>query len=390
MQGFVHDYCNNYFAINNTLPTFDQYRIIMDCFGPQSLPVLSTLAQEFAVYDAWFCAVPTQTIPNRSFFHASSRPGSSSTSLITKWLSNFAPTIFNRLSDAGDPVARLLRRDAGRPVDRALHSPMLLPYWKTNFCTMDTFYGDVGERHASGLRVRRAADDLQPQRHASAGGAEPDFPSAPPSDIRAGDLLLHQIYSAVRTSNARSGSNALNTLMLVTFDEHGGTYDHVPPGPAVTPDFLQAPGEFGFLFDRLGVRVPAIAISAYTRANTVVNRTVNHAAVIRTLCRKFSLAHLTERDRTAPDLSDAINLAQPRPPRSWPVTVPRPVPPSALNNDPTSPELAGRPLNPLERHIVGLAMAQFNKVEPTPGEIPTTVGPAYALLSRLAQGQFGR
>jgi len=389
MNGFVHDYVSNYYAINNKLPTFDQYRIIMDCFGPQSMPVLSTLAQQFAVYDAWFCAVPTMTIPNRSFFHASSSSGYVVNEPYMKWLSNFAPTIFNRLSDAG--ISWRVYYDATQvvPLTALVHSPMLLPYWKTNFASMETFYSDVANGTLPAYafvepRMIFNHNDMHPPAPLS-----PDFPIGATSDIRAGDLLLHQIYSAVRTSKAIGGSNALNTLMLVTFDEHGGTYDHVAPGPAVTPDILQGPGEFGFLFDRLGLRVPAIAISAYTRASTVVNRTVNHAAVIRTLCQKFGLPHLTQRDRTAPDLSDAINLALPRPPRSWPVTVPRPVPPSMLNTDPTSPELARRPLNPLERHIVGLAMAQFNKVEPTPDQIPTTVGAAHALLSTLAQGAFG-
>src|SRR5690606_33873805 len=54
-------------------------------------------------------------------------------------------------------------------------------------------------------------------------------------DVRAGEKLLHDVYTAIRKSAAPSGSNALNTMLLVTFDEHGGTYDHVPPPPAVPP-----------------------------------------------------------------------------------------------------------------------------------------------------------
>jgi phospholipase C len=59
MDGFVHDYCSNFVSLHSTaekrgaLPTYDQYRVIMDCFTPQSLPVISKLAREFAVYDAW-------------------------------------------------------------------------------------------------------------------------------------------------------------------------------------------------------------------------------------------------------------------------------------------------------------------------------------------------
>ena len=207
--------------------------------------------------------------------------------------------------------------------------------------------------------------------------------------MRAGDLLLHQIYDSIRTSASLQGSNASNTMLLVTFDEHGGCYDHVAPPDALSPENPQPEGEMNFFFDRLGVRVPAIAISAYTAANTIVDRQVHHAALIRTLSRKYGLAPLTQRDRRAPDLSDAINLTVPRAPSTWPVTVPRPVPPFALNTDPTSPELAPLPLSDLERDIVGLAMAYFNGVEPAQAAIPTTIGDAYALLQQLAAGAFG-
>ena len=108
-----------------------------------------------------------------------------------------------------------------------------------------------------------------------------------PSDVRAGDLLLHQVYDAIRTRKPNAGgvSTADNTMLLVTFDEHGGCYDHVAPPSATPPYNPQLSGEMDFLFDRLGLRVPSIAISAYTDP-VVVKRPVHHAAVIRTLCRK--------------------------------------------------------------------------------------------------------
>src|SRR5207253_10074578 len=102
------------------------------------------------------------------------------------------------------------------------------------------------------------------------------------------------------------------------------------------------------------------------------------------------LAHLTERDRTALDLADAINLRTPRPPSTWPVTVPRPVPPEVSETDPLAAGLAPRPLNDLEHTLVGLAMAQFNGVEPAQDAIPQTQADAYVLLKRLADGKFGK
>ena len=112
------------------------------------------------------------------------------------------------------------------------------------------------------------------------------------SDARAAEVLLHEVYTSIKESAATSGSNAFNTMLLVTFDETGGTYDHVPPPPAVAPDG-SAPGEFDFAFDRLGVRVPALAISAYTAPGTVINAQMHHAAVIRTLCERSPKALAT-------------------------------------------------------------------------------------------------
>jgi phospholipase C len=396
MDGFVHDYCRNLVAIHSTpgkrgdLPAFEQYRVIMDCFGPESVPVISTLAREFAVYDAWHAAVPTQTFCNRSFFHASSSSGFVVNEPYTKWSQNDTPTIFNRLADRG--VSWKVYYDTSQIVSLTglIHAPVLSRYWLSNFASMETFYGDVknGTLPAYGFiepRLFWQHNDYHPPAPLIDG-----TPIGATSDVRNGELLLHEIYSAVRGSASGAGSNALNTLLLVTFDEHGGTYDHcVPPG-AVPPDQPPKPGEFDFLFDRLGVRVPAIAISAWTRANTVISREVHHGTVIRSLCGKYEIPYLTERDRLAPDLSDALNLESPRDPNSWPVTAPRPVPPAAATAESLPPEIEKQALNNLQRHVVGLTMAVFNKVEPALAEIPKTAGEAHALISRLAKGAFGR
>jgi phospholipase C len=392
MDGFVQDYCNNFVATKKRNPTFDEYRVIMDSFSSEQLPVLSTLAQQFAVYDAWHCSVPSQTLTNRAFFHASTSSGYTVNVPYTKWVTaNDQQTIFNRLHDAGKTWRVYYDETQIVPMTALIHAQVLFPYWISNFATMKTFYSDV----ANGTLPDYAF--VEPRMIFNNNDYHPPAPSyvyhgipiGGISDVRAGDLLAHQIYTAVRTSNTQGGSNALNTLLLLTFDEHGGCYDHAAPPPAIPPQILEPEGEKGFFFDRLGVRVPAIAISAYTEANTVVNRSVHHGALVRTLCIKYNLPHLTERDRSAPDLSDAINLNTPRQPSTWPVTVPRPVPPYLSETDPLAADLAPRPLNDLEQAIVGLTMAYFNGVEPAAADIPTTQADAYLLLKRLAAGKFG-
>jgi len=301
-----------------------EYRVIMDGFSPEQLPVINTLAKSFAVYDAWFCAVPTQTIPNRSFFHASSSSGFVVNEHYEKWLGNDAPTIVNRLHAAGIGWRIYYDEPQIVPLTALLHGSQLVPSFDKNFYTMTEFYQDVAEGTLPAYAF------IEPRMLYNNNDYHPPAPISPTiniggwSDVRTADQLVYDIYAAIKGTGTRPGSNATNTLLLLTFDEHGNCFDHVPPPAATAPEDPPVPGELGFAFDRLGVRVPAIAISAYTQENTIVNRPIHHAALIRTLCNKYNLPLLTERDRGAPDLSDAINLDTPRDPSTWPMPVPRP------------------------------------------------------------------
>ena len=148
-----------------------------------------------------------------------------------------------------------------------------------------------------------------------------------PSSLLGGEALLAKVYDAVRSSSSTSGSNAFNTLLMVNFDEHGGTYDHVPPPPAPPPDPSAPAGELGFRFDRSGVRVPAIAISPWIPERTVVNDEYRNTSVIRTMRERWSLGPpLTARDAIARDIAPVLSLDAPRAPEAWPEVNPQPVP----------------------------------------------------------------
>jgi phospholipase C len=110
-------------------------------------------------------------------------------------------------------------------------------------------------------------------------------------------------------------------MLLVVFDEHGGFFDHVPP-PSCVPtgdDARYAHPERSFHFEYLGVRVPAILISAYTARGTVIGgspaaggKPFDHSSIVATVAKRFGLAFLTARDAAAPTLDLALNLARPR------------------------------------------------------------------------------
>jgi len=400
MEGFVADYAINWTEVKGAkrAPTTEELAQVMGAFTPEMLPVLSTLAREFAVYDHWFAAVPSQTFCNRSFFHASTSHGfvtNKEGGGYRKWLdAPAAPTVFNRLEEAG--VDWRIYYDELQLVSLTgvLHAPVLERYWKTeHFATMTQFYDDVENGRLppySFIEPRMAYNhnDFHPAfgelRESDVDGSE--VIDSAISDVRAGELLIHNIYTAIRSSASATGSNALNTMLLITFDEHGGTYDHVPP-PRESPPDDSGPGEMGFGFDRLGCRVPAIAVSAWTAAGTIVHDRMHHGSVTATLNRLHGLEPLARRDEEANPIFNAVTLAEPRHPSTWPTTTPQYLPPNPQAEDP-HPGNAHRdkPLSPPAQGLLGLLLAKYGNPEHID---PQSYGDAYEVLTRYGTGLFG-
>ena len=127
--------------------------------------------------------------------------------------------------------------------------------------------------------------------------------------MAAGEKLIHDVYYALR-----DGPGWNDTLLLITYDEHGGNYDHVPPPwGATAPD--KSVGEWNFDFTRFGVRIPALLISPRIVPGTVFRAktgTIDHTSVLKTIELRWGLAPLTERDKAAPSLGDVLTLTIPR------------------------------------------------------------------------------
>ncbi len=343
MDGFVADYISAVTAETGREPAYPEYAQIMTGYTPEQMPVLSALARGFATFDRWFCEVPSQTFPNRSFFHAATSSG---------YVLNLSPpdafpvhntaeTIFERLEAKGlswrvycDPPSHI-------SLTGIIHAPRLLERFATNFFTTDRFFADAasGELPTYSFiepNMLYGHNDMHP----AFGALFPGVPVDPPSSLIGGEALLARIYDAVRTAESPRGSNAYNTLLLITFDEAGGTYDHVPPPPAPRPDPQVALGQLGFAFDRSGLRVPTIAISPWIGERTVISVEYRATALIATLRERWSLGvPLTARDAVAHSLAPVLWLDTPRAPETWPAVTPRQV-------SGKIPEPPGNPLLP--------------------------------------------
>ncbi|HVN50589.1 MAG TPA: alkaline phosphatase family protein [Acidimicrobiales bacterium] len=329
MDGFVADYISAFASGMHRQPTYDEYAQIMTGYTPEQMPVLSALARGFATFDHWFCEVPSQTFTNRSFFHA----GSSSGFVVNMDPSdafpvhNTAETIFERLEANGLTWRVYCDPSAVVPFTGLIHAPSLGNRFE-NFFSTDQFVedaakGDLPTYSFIEPNLMQGHNDMHPAYDVNYPGMDFD----PPSSLLGGEAFLATIYDAIRTSSSDHGSNVFNTLLVITFDEHGGTYDHVPPPLAPPPGPSAVAGQLGFTFERSGVRLPTIAISPWIDERTVVSDTFRATSVLATLRERWSLGQpFSAREAIAPTLRAVLSRDTPRPPETWPDVDPRPVP----------------------------------------------------------------
>jgi phospholipase C len=211
-----------------------------------------------------FVAVPSQTLTSRSFFHAGSASGFVVNSFPTGAfpVHNTAETLFQRLEANGLTWRVYCDNASVVPFTGMIHASQLRGRF-ANFRTLDQFLEDAETGRLPTYsfiepNLLHGHNDMHPSFNAMFPGLAFDAPSS----LLGGEAFLAQIYDAVRSSSSPDGSNAYNTLLMVNFDEHGGTYDHIPPPSAPPPDAGAPRGQMDFAFDRSGVRIPAIAPDA--------------------------------------------------------------------------------------------------------------------------------
>src|SRR5215472_6654536 len=311
----------------------------------------AAIARGFAAFDHWHSEVPSQTFTNRSFYHAASSSGFVVNTPYENFpLRNDAETIFERLEAAGLPWRVYVDDGMRLSATGMIHAPRLRPYFATRFSTLADFFEDAERGRLPAYSFIEpslifAHNDYHPVENA----LDPEASVDPVSSILGGEDLLARIYAAVRASETPGGSNFANTLFLISFDEHGGTYDHVPPPRVDPPDPAAPPGQLGFRFDRAGVRVPTVAVSAYIHPQTVITSGYRNTSLIATLRARWKLGPpLTARDATAPSITPALTRATPRPPEDWPDVTPQPA---------GTPAPLHKPLPPLGQHLLGVTIA---------------------------------
>ncbi|MEX3936343.1 alkaline phosphatase family protein [Paraburkholderia phymatum] len=265
---------------------------IMGVFTPDMLPVLSGLARGYAVCDHWYAPVPTETMPNRAFACAATSQGHMDD--VAKTFT--CPSIFGRLTDAGQSWA--------------IYGYDTPPLTRHNFPDVtnapESHFGLFSDFQSAAKNGSLPAFSfLEPSWGSSGNSQHPNY------DVALGEQLIYDVYQSVF-----KGPDWNQTLLVITYDEHGGCYDHVPPPSNAVPSDSLA-GEYGFDFRRFGVRVPTLLISPWIEAGTVFRvpdgtMPLDHTSILKTAQTLWGMPALTARDAAAQDVSGVFTLATPR------------------------------------------------------------------------------
>jgi len=258
-------------------------------YDATDLPFYHQLASTFAISDSYFCSVMGPTWPNRMYYFAASSFGYTENVPIGA----DQVTIFDRLNDEG----------------------ITWKEYRTNLATSAMFVADLVKNTEHLVPHAQFAEDVKNGTLPQVSWVDPLFSEGgalessehPPGDMQVGQKWMHDQLKVLMESPYWD-----KTAIFITYDEHGGLYDHVPPPKACAPDDIgpKKGAEHGG-FDQLGFRVPVFSVSAYTRAHHVSHVVNDHTSIVRFVETLFDLPAMTKRDANASAMLDFFDFENP-------------------------------------------------------------------------------
>ncbi|KAL6010099.1 Phosphatidylglycerol/phosphatidylinositol transfer protein [Asimina triloba] len=327
---------------------------VMNGFPADMVAVYKALVEEFAVVDRWFASVPSSTQPNRLYVHSGTSNGATSNIPSVQMMALDSGRWTNPSSGAWLDVLKSSKKywgvhmHGGGCIDKKISHPtkslLALGYpQRTIFENLDAeglsfgiYYQNIPAtlfyRNLRKLKYlpKFHSYDLAFKNHAQHGKLPNyvvveqrymDSKLTPAND----DHPSHDVYQGRLYETLRASPQWNQTLLVITYDEHGGFYDHVPtPSRNVpSPDDIVGPEPFLFKFDRLGVRVPTILVSPWIEKGTVVHgpngspspsSEYEHSSIPATVKKLFNLSSpfLTKRDAWAGTFEGVLTRTEPR------------------------------------------------------------------------------
>jgi phospholipase C len=276
----------------------------MGYWDETDLPFYYGMARQFPIGDRYFCSVMAQTFPNRKFLVAATALGDVSTDFNQVTIGD-APngTIFDRLNAHG-----ITWKDYYPDIPTAALFLAIPPR------NPKSMVNDVNQFLADAKAGRLPAFSIvDPYTNYSEEGG----------DISIGEAFAARIVNAVLESPTWE-----KTVLIWTYDEHGGYFDHVPPVPAVKPDRvpprIEVPPDLPGQYDYTGFRVPCCVVSPWAKRDYVSHVIYDHTSILKFLETKWNLPALTYRDANAHNMLDFFDFKAPRPPFAEPPVLPAP------------------------------------------------------------------
>jgi phospholipase C len=267
----------------------------MGFYDEHDLPFYYALYARFAMGDRYFSSVLSSTYPNRFFLLAATAFGHVRNDVSLSGNDFSQRTIFNVLDEAGVSWKVYFSQ-----VPFALLFGYVRNQRLENLVPIAQFYADAQSGDLPDVAF------IDPQ---FLGGPNEENDEHPPANPQVGEAFVAGVVNALFESPAWPSS-----ALFVTYDEHGGYYDHVPPPEACVPDdiapLLQT-GDVPGQFDRYGIRVPFVAVSPYAREHFVSHRVYDHTSILRFIETRFDLPALTRRDANADPMLELFDFDRP-------------------------------------------------------------------------------
>ena len=269
-------------AVDGWLQAGTNDPFVIGYYTDADLAFLGQAARTWTVCDHYFASIMADSFPNRLYQHAAQTDRLRSTETLTT-----LPTIWDRLADA---------RLEGRYY---FSDAPFLGLWGTKYLSLARPFGAFLFDALTDQLPQVAF--IEPRFLDNASGTSGD--DHPFADIRTGEAFLALVYAALTRSPAWS-----RTVLVITYDEWGGFFDHVPPPERPLPAADVAAGATDGL---LGFRVPCLLIAPSARAG-VSSLVFDHTSVLRLIEWRWQLPPLTIRDETATNLAEALDFSMPQ------------------------------------------------------------------------------
>jgi phospholipase C len=266
--------------------------VAMDYWDHGDLPFTYSLARHFPIGERYFCSTLCQTYPNRRFFFCATASGLIATNGDTGHTPAANGTIFDRLDAHHIDYAVYFQNLPSWAIVPGILDPAGRGARQHKF---DQFYTDVAAGKLPSFTF------LDPNYNTTS--------EENPQDIQVGEDFVARVTHALMHAPSWK-----HTALFITYDEHGGYYDHVPPPRAIKPDSIPpklGPGDLPGAYDRYGFRVPMIVVSPYSRAGYVSRVVQDHTSMLAFIERKWNLPAMTFRDANADAMTDYFDFGRP-------------------------------------------------------------------------------